>query len=127
MRTLGARIERVEDGLVEIVLPNDPKLHQQHGFVHAGAIASIADSACGYACLTRMPAGSNVLAVEFKVNLLSPAAGESFCAIGQVLRAGRTISVARSEVYAHAPGSEPKLIAAMQGTMMRVELGGGAG
>lgn len=127
MRTLGARLSRVEDGEVEIVLPNHPSIHQQHGFAHAGAITSIADSACGYACLTRFPENSNILSVEFKVNLLSPAAGEEFRAIGQVLRSGKTISVGRAEVYAHSPGVEPKLIAAMQGTMMRVDLGDGAG
>ncbi len=127
MHTLGARIERVEDGLVEIALPNDPKLHQQHGFAHAGAITSIADSACGYACLTRMPEKSNVLSVEFKINLLAPAAGDEFRAVGQVLRSGRTISVGSAEVYAYSKGVEPKLIAAMQATMMRVDLGERAG
>ncbi|MCA9283015.1 MAG: PaaI family thioesterase [Phycisphaerales bacterium] len=121
MSTLGARLARVGDGEVEIELPWSDGLAQQHGFMHAGAIATIADSACGYACLTRMPEGSAVLSVEFKVNLLSPARGEMFAARGRVVRAGRTISVATADVLARSGGESEKIVALMQATMMRVD------
>jgi uncharacterized protein (TIGR00369 family) len=130
LTTLGATLTEVADGRVTITLPNAPHLAQQHGFAHAGALATIADSACGYACLTRMPAGSAVLSVEFKINLLAPAQGHHFTATGRVARAGRTLSVATAEVHAHPShaGSdpEPKLIALMQATMMRVDPPNGA-
>jgi uncharacterized protein (TIGR00369 family) len=82
LSTLGARLIRVADGEVEIELPWTEAIQQQHGFVHAGAIATIADSASGYACLTRMPEGSAVLSVEFKINLLAPAVGDLFMGPG---------------------------------------------
>lgn len=120
LATLGARLLRAEPGEVEIELPAASHILQQHGFVHAGAISSIADSACGYACLTRMEPGDAVLSIEFKVNLLAPASGERFVAKGKVLRSGRTISVATAEVLAFKMDQPPALIAAMQATMMRV-------
>lgn len=128
LTTLGAQLTEVADGRVTITLPNAPPLAQQHGFAHAGALATIADSACGYACLTRMPAGSAVLSVEFKINLLAPAAGAHFTATARVFRTGRTLSVATAEVYAHqrADDTEPKLIALMQATMIRVDPPNGA-
>jgi uncharacterized protein (TIGR00369 family) len=92
-------------------------LTQQHGFLHAGTIAALADSACGYAALTLMPVGADVLSIEFKVNMLSPAKGDAIVARGEVIRAGRTIMVCRADVYALS-GLEEKLVAAMQGTMM---------
>jgi uncharacterized protein (TIGR00369 family) len=127
LATLGARLVRVADGEVDIELPFSEAIRQQHGFAHAGAVATIADSACGYACLTRMPEGSAVLSVEFKVNLLAPAVGERFTARGRVVRMGRTVGVATAEVIAHASSKPDVCVALMQATMMRVELRNGAG
>ena len=121
LATLGARLVRVADGEVDIELPWSESIVQQHGFVHAGAIATVADSACGYACLTRMAEGSAVLSVEFKINLLAPAVGERFIARGKVVRVGRTIGVATAEVAAVSGERSEVVVAMMQGTMMRVE------
>ncbi|MBS0195832.1 MAG: PaaI family thioesterase [Planctomycetes bacterium] len=127
LSTPGARLARVAEGEVEIELAWSEAIQQQHGFVHAGAIATIADSACGYACLTWMPEGSAVLSVEFKINLLAPAVGERFVARGRVVRVGRTIGVATAEVVAHS-GTKPQVcVAVMQATMMRVEARNGVG
>jgi uncharacterized protein (TIGR00369 family) len=117
--TLGATLERVAPGEVDIRLPFRPALSQQHGFLHAGAITSIVDTACGYAALTLMPPGAAVLSVEFKVNLLAPGKGDSFLARGRVLKAGRTISVCTGEVHASGGGAE-RLVASMTATMMCV-------
>lgn len=119
MATLGATLEHVEPGAVDIALPFSDRLTQQHGFVHAGALATIADSACGYAALSVMPADAAVLSVEFKINMLSPAGGPRFVARGRVLRPGRTIVVCRADVVS-VDGGEEKLVASMQGTMMVV-------
>lgn len=127
LQTLGARLLRVADGEVDIELPWSEAVQQQHGFVHAGAIATIADSACGYACLTRMPEGSAVLSIEFKINLLAPAVGERFVARGRAVRVGRTIGVAGAEVVAHSAAKPDSCVAIMQATMMRVEPRNGAG
>lgn len=127
LSTLGARLIRVADGEVDIELPWSESIQQQHGFVHAGAIATIADSACGYACLTRMPEGSAVLSVEFKINLLAPAVGERFVARGRAVRVGRTVGVATAEVVAQSPAKPDSIVALMQATMMRVEPKNGAG
>lgn len=120
MQTLGASVESVGDGTVVLRLPVRDALTQQHGFMHAGAIATLADSACGYAALTKMPPDAAVLSIEFKVNMLAPALGEALVARAEVIRAGRTVMVCRSDVYA-VKGSEEKLVAAMQGTMMVVQ------
>jgi len=127
MRTLGAELAGVADGEVRIRLAASAHISQQHGFAHAGAIASIADSACGYACLTKMPEDAAVLSVEFKINLLAPAAGKSFLAIGRVVRTGKTISVATAEVLAESEDGTSKCIAVMQATMMRVDAAGSTG
>jgi uncharacterized protein (TIGR00369 family) len=127
LSTLGARLLRVADGEVDIELPWSEAIQQQHGFVHAGAIATIADSACGYACLTRMPEGSAVLSVEFKINLLAPAVGERFVARGRVVRVGRTVGVATAEVIAMSASKADVCVGLMQATMMRVEPKNGAG
>jgi uncharacterized protein (TIGR00369 family) len=127
LATLGARLVRVADAEVDIELPWSEAIQQQHGFAHAGALATIADSACGYACLTRMPEGSAVLSVEFKINLLAPAVGERFLARARVVRAGRTIGVATAEVLAQSSSAPDTLVALMQATMMRVEPKHGAG
>jgi uncharacterized protein (TIGR00369 family) len=127
LATLGAQLAEVTEDAVTIRLPFAAHLCQQHGFVHAGAIAAIADSACGYACLARMPAGSTVLSVEFKINLLAPAKGSHFIARARVIRIGRTVGVATAEVHAYEGEEQAgKCIAVMQGTMMRVEAQGGA-
>ena len=93
MHHLGARLERVEPGLVEISLPFRKELTQQHGYFHAGVVATIADSAGGYAAFSLFPPDSTVLAVELKVNLLAPADGQRLWAKGEVVRSGRTITV----------------------------------
>ncbi len=120
MHTLGAMLGRVEPGAVEISLPVAAHIGQQHGFVHAGAVAAIADSAAGYAALSLMPPGSGVLTTEFKINLLSPASGERLIARGRVIKAGRTLTLALSEVFAVRDGRE-KLCAMLTATLMTVE------
>jgi uncharacterized protein (TIGR00369 family) len=117
MGTLGAKLASVQPGVVEIVLEFRDDLTQQNGFMHAAAIAAIADSSCGYAAMSLLPADRDVLSVEFKVNLLAPAVGERFVAIGRVLRPGRSLTVCTAEVRAHEAGAE-KLVAAMQATMI---------
>ncbi len=117
MQTIGAELERVAPGAVDIVLPYRADLTQQRGYVHAGIITTIADSACGYAAFTLMPAGSEVLSVEFKVNLLRPAAGERFVAEGRVMKPGKTLTVARCDVFGWE-GDEAKLVATMLATMI---------
>lgn len=120
METLGARLVRVAPGEVEIELDFIEALTQQHGYLHAAVTTAAADTACGYAALTLMDAGSEVLSVEFKLNLLSPAAGERFAARARVVRAGRNITVCVGDVFALRPGGEEKLVATMLATMMRV-------
>jgi uncharacterized protein (TIGR00369 family) len=120
MHTLGAILGRIEPGSVEIILPVAAHLSQQHGFVHAGAVAAIADSAAGYAALSLMPPASGVLTTEFKINLLSPAGGERLVARGRVIKAGRTLTLALSEVFAVREGQE-KLCAMLTATLMTVE------
>jgi uncharacterized protein (TIGR00369 family) len=119
METIGARLAHVAPGEVDIELPVRDELAQQHGFLHAGALATVADSACGYAALSLMPPGAAVLSVEFKINMLAPAKGDRVVAQGRVLRAGRTITVCRSDVVAHSSEGE-RLVASMVGTMMTV-------
>ena len=120
MATLGARLESVSPGLVEIALIPEPAVSQQHGFVHAGAVSAIADSAAGYAALSLMPAGTGVLTTEFKINLLAPAAGDRLVARGRVVKAGRTLTLAQAEVFAESGGQE-KLVAFLTATLMAVE------
>jgi len=120
MQTLGATLGTISPGLVEIVLQPDRAISQQHGFVHAGAVAAIADSAAGYASLSMMPTGTGVLSTEFKINLLAPATGDRIVARGRVVKAGRTLTVAQTEVFAETDGQE-KLIALLTATMMTVE------
>jgi len=118
MNLIGARLSLVEPGVVEITLPYRADLLQQNGYLHAGIITTIADSACGYAAFTLMPAGSNVLSVEFKVNLLRPARGETFVARAEVIKAGKTLSVVRADVFGLEANADRALVATMQGTMM---------
>jgi uncharacterized protein (TIGR00369 family) len=120
MRLIGARLERVEPGAVDIGLAFRPDLTQQDGFLHAAVVAGIADSACGYAAYTLMPADSRVLSVAFTPPLLRPAKGRRFLAEARVLRAGRMITVVRADVFAFEdPGNEGKVVATMLGTMIR--------
>ena len=121
MNLIGGELTRVEPGVIEITLPYRADLTQQHGYVHAGIITTIADSACGYAAYTLMPPGSDVLAVEFKVNLLRPAQGDAFVARAEVIKSGRTLTVVRADVHALGPGDSRELVAIMQGTMMRLQ------
>jgi uncharacterized protein (TIGR00369 family) len=99
MKTLGAKLTAVRPGRVEIELPFSVKHVQQHGYLHAGVLTSVADSACGYAALSVAPSGAEVLTVEYKVSFLSPARG-NIRAVGQVLRRGRTITSCAADVFA---------------------------
>lgn len=121
MHTLGATLEHVSDGEVHIGLRYARALSQQHGYLHAGAVSSIVDSACGYAALTRAAAGAEVVTAEFKINLLRPALGERFLAVGRVVNAGRTLTVCTGELHAFATdGGAPKVVALMQATVATV-------
>jgi uncharacterized protein (TIGR00369 family) len=120
MATLGASISTPKPGEVEIGFPFHPSLTQQNDFVHAGAITSILDSACGYAALSVAPEGHDVLSVEFKVNLLAPAVGEFFCARAHVKRAGKTLIVCSADAFAKT-GREEKLVATMLATIMAIK------
>ena len=119
MRTLGARIVRIAPGAVDIELPWRDDLTQQTGVLHAGIVAAILDSACGYAAMTLMPPDADVVSVEFKVNLLAPARGERVVARAKVKKAGRTLTVCDADAVAIS-GGEERLVASMTGTMMRV-------
>ena len=120
MQTLGARLLSVQPGEVQIELPCQPQVSQQQGFVHGGAVATIADSASGYAALTLAGEGEEVVTAEYKVNLMRPALGERLVAIGRVVNAGRTLSVCSAEVFAHQ-GEQRKLVAVLQATMVLVK------
>lgn len=124
MTTIGASVHAVRRGEVEIVLPFADHILQQHGFIHAGAVATIADSACGYAALSVMPADAAVLTTEFKINLLSPAKGERLRAIGRVVRAGKKLVITMGEVFAEEGGGS-KQVALITATMMVVDTGTG--
>ena len=121
MQTLGARLEVAEPGHVVIVMAHQPALTQQHGFLHAGIVATALDSACGYAAFTLMPADAAVLTIEFKVNLLAPARGPWFRIEGLVVKAGRTISVAEGKAWQHEAGGAETLCATMTATVMTVQ------
>lgn len=117
MATLGASIAHIGPGEVHLWLPFSAQFCQQNGYLHAGAVASVADSANGYAALTLAPPGTDVLAVEFKINLLAPARADAFLACGRVLRAGRTLTVCLAEVFT-AGGPGRTLIATMLSTII---------
>ena len=119
MGTIGASLGDIAPGTVEILLDWAPGLTQQHGFLHAGMVATALDSACGYAGFTLMPAGAGVLTIEFKVNLLAPAKGQRFRMVGQVVKPGRTITVTEGRAYAIDNGRE-KLIATLGATLMTI-------
>ena len=114
MATLGVELIAIEPGRVEMALRHDDRFTQQHGFLHAGAVASVLDSACGYAAYSVMPPDAEVLTVTYTINLLAPAAGQRFAVTGQVVRAGRTLVVCRGDAF--ADGAD-RPFAAMQATM----------
>jgi uncharacterized protein (TIGR00369 family) len=121
MATLGATLHSVAPGTVVIAMPHQAALTQQHGFLHAGMLATALDSACGYAAYTLMPADAAVLTIEFKINLLAPARGPLFRFEGQVIKPGRTITVVDGRAFQHAAdGGETKLVATMTATIMTV-------
>jgi len=119
MATLGAHLVSVADGEVHIELPFSKHISQQHGYVHAGAITSVVDNACGYAALTKAPPGYEVVSAEFKINFVRPAIGERFLAIGRVQSSGKLLTVCTGEVRALS-GDEWKVVAIMQATMVNV-------
>ncbi len=118
MGLIGAELSRVEPGIIEITLPYRADLAQQHGHLHAGIVTTIADSACGYAAYSLMPPKSEVLSVEFKVNLMRPAKGEMFVAVAEVVKSGRTLTVVRADVFGVDHSGKRELVATMLGTMM---------
>lgn len=120
MALIGARLEKVAKGSVEIHMPFAAGITQQHGFLHAGILATALDSACGYAALTTMPVDAGVLTIEFKVNLLAPGAGDWFRLLGRVRKSGRTIVFSEGEAFAVSAAGE-KLIATMTATMMSIQ------
>lgn len=119
MATLGASLAQIEPGRVAIELAWAAGLTQQHGFLHAGMVATALDSACGYAGFTLMPADAGVLTIEYKINLLAPAKGQRFRMVGQVIKPGRTVTVTEGRAYAIDNGRE-KLIATMGATLMTI-------
>ena len=117
MRTLGISIARLEPGEVDLAMDYSPAFTQQNGFVHAGVITAGLDNACGIAAFTLMPAGSDILTVEFKTNLLAPAKGERFVFRAEVIKPGRTLTVCEARAFALHEGAE-SLVATMTGTLM---------
>ena len=127
MATLGAEIVFIAAGEVHLAFPFGEEFCQQNGFMHAGAIASVADSANGYAAYTLAPPDTDVLAVEFKINLLAPAQGAGFLACARVLRQGRTLTVCQADVFTTG-SSQRSLIATMLSTIIvRPRTRGGTG
>jgi uncharacterized protein (TIGR00369 family) len=120
MHTIGATLTRVEPGSTEIVLPYRSDLTQQHGFIHAGIVTAVLDSACGYAAFSLMPADAAVLTVEFKVNLLAPAKGELIKVRADVKRPGQTVTVCTADAWAVEDGAG-RLVATMLATVMCVQ------
>jgi len=117
MRTIGAQLEAIEAGYCAISLVPRPEIAQQHGYVHAGMVAAIVDSAGGYAGFTLFPEDASVLTIEFKLNLLAPAQGDRLVAEGFVVKHGRTLTITRGEVHAEH-GGRRTLVALMQQTLM---------
>jgi len=121
MTTLGARIDAIAAGRVELSMAHRAELTQQHGFLHAGIVAAALDSACGYAAFTLMPDDAAVLTIEFKINLLAPARGPRFRFVGVVVKPGRTISVVDGQaLQGDGDGAAESLFATMSATVMTV-------
>ena len=120
MAELGATLGDIRAGAVEIRFPFQERFSQQHGFLHAGIVATVLDSACGYAAFSLMPADAGVLSIEFKINLLAPASGDHFVARAKVLRPGRTVTVCQGSVFAIQKDSGETRVASMQASIMAV-------
>src|SRR4030095_3906455 len=118
MGLIGAELSRIEPGVIEITLPYRADMAQQHGYLHAGIVTTIADTASGYAAYSLMPPNSAVLSVEFKVNLLRPAKGAKFIAVAEVIKAGKTLTVVRADVFGVDHEGERELVATMLATMI---------
>lgn len=125
MTTLGVRIDTLNPGHLALSMEPSAATSQHHGYVHAGVVTSLLDTACGFAALTRLPRGSEVLSVEFKVNLLAPAVGERIIARAEVLRTGRTLSVCRADAFARSANGSEAVVATMLATMIRAYTGDG--
>ena len=119
MSTLGAEMIHVAPGEIDLAMFPQPQFTQQNGFIHAGAVASIMDSACGYAAMSLMPAEVDALTVEFKINLLRPAQGMRLIALGRLIKAGKTLTVCEGRCVAETDSGE-KLIATMTNTVMTI-------
>ena len=120
MQTLGVRLTRIAAGECELEMPFDAAFAQQHGFLHAGTLTSVVDSACGYAALSLMAPGAAVMSVEFKVNLLAPAAGDLLIARARVVRSGRTLTIVSGDGFMRS-GDRERHVFTLLGTMMAVE------
>ena len=120
MATLGVEISRLSPGAIELTMPFAAAYTQQHGFVHAGIIATALDSACGYAALSLMPENAGVLTVEFKTGLLAPAKGERFIFQAQVVKPGKTLTFCEARALAEDGNAEPRLVATMSATLMAI-------
>ena len=120
MTTLGAALDEIAPGRAVVVCPSGPHILQQHGFLHGGTVASLADTAAGFASMSLMEPGFGILTVEFKINFLAPAMGERFVTVGEVLKPGRTLTVAQAEVFAERDGRR-NAVALLTATMMRIE------
>jgi uncharacterized protein (TIGR00369 family) len=118
MQTLGVEITRIAPGEIELTMPYEAAFTQQHGFIHAGIMATVLDSACGYAAFSLMPADAAVLTVEFKTNLLAPAKGERFLFRAHVVKPGRTLTVCDGQAFALENLADERLVATMNGTLM---------
>jgi len=117
MDLIGARITGLAPGFCEIAIEYRRELTQQHGFIHGGVLASIADSAAGYAAFSLMPAQASILTVEYKLNLLRPGQGEAMIARGRVIKPGRTLTVVQSDVFARRDGGEEQVLSSLQTLM----------
>ncbi len=118
MQTLGVEITRIAPGEIELAMPYEAAFTQQHGFIHAGIMATVLDSACGYAAFSLMPTDAAVLTVEFKTNLLAPAKGERFLFRAHVVKPGRTLTVCDGQAFALENLADERLVATMNGTLM---------
>jgi uncharacterized protein (TIGR00369 family) len=118
MQTLGVEITRLAPGEIELAMPYEAAFTQQHGFIHAGIMATVLDSACGYAAFSLMPTDAAVLTVEFKTNLLAPAKGERFLFRAHVVKPGRTLMVCDGQAFALENLADERLVATMNGTLM---------
>ena len=118
MRTMGASIDYLAKGRAVLRMPISASVSQQHGFAHAGASFALGDSAAGYAALGMMPPGSEVLTIEMKINLISPASGQTLIAQGEVIKAGRRLTIVRATVETETDSGLRKLVAILQGTMI---------